>query len=140
MKIKVIERDSMCFIHITDTPEPFRSRQDAINIILSHEHRSIAGFIINETCFHPDFFRLKTGIAGEMLQIFVNYRVKIAILGDMTKYTNTSTSLRAFIVESHRNNPLFFVSEINDAIRYLSSTKNPPKEMAKTKSPPTKRG
>ncbi|YAP80636.1 DUF4180 domain-containing protein [Xenorhabdus stockiae] len=125
---------------MTDTPEPFRSQQDVINIILSHEYRNIADFIINETCFHPDFFRLKTGIAGEILQTFVNYRVKVAILGDVTKYTNTSTSLRAFVVESHQNNQLFFVSEINDAIRYLSSTKNPPKEVAKTKSPPANWG
>ncbi|WP_256376532.1 DUF4180 domain-containing protein [Xenorhabdus sp. KK7.4] len=125
---------------MTDTPEPFRSWQDVINIILSHEYRNIADFIINEACFHPDFFILKTEIAGEILQAFVNYRVKVAILGDMTKYTNISTSFRAFVVESHKNNQLFFVSEINDAIRYLSSTKNPPKEVAKTKSPPANWG
>ncbi|WP_369800389.1 DUF4180 domain-containing protein [Xenorhabdus sp. KJ12.1] len=54
-------------------------------MILSHECRNIAGFI------------LKTEIAGEILQAFVNYRVKIAILRDITKCPHISTSLRDFV-------------------------------------------
>ena len=48
------------------------------------------------------------GIAGEILQKFSNYRVRLAIVGDFTKFT--SNSLHEFIYESNKGRFIHFVS------------------------------
>ncbi|WP_083996437.1 DUF4180 domain-containing protein [Desulfosporosinus acididurans] len=53
-----------------------------------------------------DFFDLKTKLAGEILQKFVNYHVRIAIVGDFSGYK--SKSLKDFIYESNNGKDVFF--------------------------------
>jgi hypothetical protein len=38
------------------------------------------GLVIDEKDLSPDFFDLKTGLAGQVLQKFVNYRTKLAVI------------------------------------------------------------
>ena len=46
--------------------------------------------IINKSLLCEEFFDLSTKIAGEILQKFINYRKKIAIIGDFSIYTRKS--------------------------------------------------
>lgn len=78
--------------------------------------RSIA---INKEALAGDFFVLSTRIAGEILQKFVNYRFRLAIVGDFSGYT--SKPLKDFIYESNRGRDIFFVSSEEDAITKLST-------------------
>lgn len=55
------------------------------------------------------FFILRTQLAGEILQKFINYQAKLAIYGDYTKYT--SKPLKDFIYESNKGNDFFFVAD-----------------------------
>lgn len=59
----------------------------------------------------PAFFDLSTGIAGELLQRAANYRVRLAIVGDVTPWTAESSSLRAFVDEAQRGGHLWFVTD-----------------------------
>ena len=74
--------------------------------------------LIYEKDITPDFFDLKSGIAGEILQKFSNYRVRLAIVGDFSKYT--SKSLRDFIYESNKGKQINFVPSCAEAIKVLS--------------------
>lgn len=65
-----------------------------------------------------DFFVLSTGLAGEILQKFVNYQTKIAIFGDFSSYT--SKPLKDFIYESNRGRSVFFVADAAAAVEKLS--------------------
>ena len=38
------------------------------------------GLVLDEKDLSPDFFDLKTGFAGQVLQKFVNYRTKLAVI------------------------------------------------------------
>ena len=38
------------------------------------------GLVLDEKDITPDFFDLKTGLAGQVLQKFVNYRTKLAVI------------------------------------------------------------
>jgi hypothetical protein len=75
--------------------------------------------IIRESNLNADFFRLKTGLAGEILQKFSNYRIKLAIIGDFSKYK--SKSLQDFIRESNKGNRIFFVENIEAALIRLTT-------------------
>jgi len=75
--------------------------------------------ILNKSALVEDFFHLKTRLAGEILQKFINYHVKIAIVGDFSMYE--SKSLKDFIYESNKGKDIFFLSNELQAIEKLSS-------------------
>jgi hypothetical protein len=58
-----------------------------------------------------DFFMLSTGIAGQILQKFVTYGLRLAIVGDMTRYLADSSALRALVYESNRGRHVWFVAD-----------------------------
>jgi len=74
--------------------------------------------IINKSAICEDFFHLSTKLAGEILQKFINYNVKMAIVGDFSVYA--SNSLKAFIYESNKGKDIFFLPDENQAIEKLS--------------------
>ncbi len=74
--------------------------------------------VINKSSICEEFFDLKTKLAGEILQKFINYHVKIAIVGDFSVYT--SKSLRDFIYESNMGKDIFFLPDVEQAIKKLS--------------------
>ena len=65
------------------------------------------------------FFDLKSGIAGERLQKFSTYRIRLAIVGDFSKYT--SKSLNDYIFESNKGRYINFLSTCSEAIIILSN-------------------
>jgi hypothetical protein len=91
--------------------------QDVLDIFGDLMAQNCDRIIIHERSLHVDFFDLKTRIAGEVLQKFSNYRVKLAIVGDFDKYQ--SKSLQDFIFESNKSNYVFFTDSINSAIQSL---------------------
>lgn len=74
--------------------------------------------ILHQQNITPDFFDLKTGIAGELLQKFTNFRMRLAIVGNFSNYT--SSSLKAFITESNRLRQTSFVATTEEALKALS--------------------
>ena len=62
---------------------------------------------------------LSTGLAGEVLQKFINYHVKAAIWGDYSRYT--SKPLKDFIYESNNGKDFFFTDTKEEAIRRLTA-------------------
>lgn len=74
--------------------------------------------IINKSSICEEFFDLRTKVVGEVLQKFINYRKRIAIIGDFSKYT--SKSLRDFIYESNKGKDVFFLPDEVQAIEKLS--------------------
>jgi hypothetical protein len=68
------------------------------------------GLIVTETDLCPEFFDLRTGMAGEVLQKFVNYGARLAIiLSDPKAYGERFSEL----VYEHRTHAVirFFGSE-----------------------------
>lgn len=64
-----------------------------------------------------DFFRLSTGLAGEMLQKVSNYRRRLIILGDFKNVT--STSLRDFVRESNATGQVVFAGTFEEGVKKL---------------------
>ncbi|WP_276368714.1 DUF4180 domain-containing protein [Chryseolinea sp. H1M3-3] len=79
---------------------------------------SAEGIIVHQESIDQKFFDLRSGLAGEMLQKVVNYRLRLAIVGDFSIYE--SKSLKAFISENNRSNAIVFVNTIEDALVRLS--------------------
>lgn len=73
---------------------------------------------IDKRVLGEDFFTLSTGVAGEILQKFINYHVKAAIFGDYSRYT--SKPLRDFIYESNSGTDIFFTATREEAVERLA--------------------
>jgi len=91
--------------------------QDILDIMGNLFPLDCKKFIVHEANLHPDFFDLRTGLAGDILQKFSNYRVQLAVVGDFSKYE--SKSLRDFITESNKAKLIFFVPDMESAILAL---------------------
>ncbi len=74
-----------------------------------------------KSAFTEDFFVLSTRLAGEVLQKFVNYQMKVAIFGDYSHYT--SKPLKDFIYESNSGSRAFFVATEEEAVEKLAAAK-----------------
>lgn len=114
MNIDVIET-----VAVIDTNEiMITNTQSAIDCMMTIQYETNCKKIaINKEAFLEDFFILSSGIAGEILQKFINYQIKIAIYGDFSKYT--SKPLKDFIHESNQGNDIFFVATKEEAIKVL---------------------
>ena len=67
-----------------------------------------------------DFFQLKTRLAGEIVQKFLNYRQRLVILGDISPYEESSRSFRDFVYETNRGNQLWFLKDMTELSERLS--------------------
>ena len=92
--------------------------QDALDLMANADYLGARKIMIREEHLDPAFFDLKTGIAGEILQKFTNYRVQLAIIGDFSKFPGKS--IRDFIFESNRYGRINFVSSREEAIERLT--------------------
>lgn len=96
-----------------------KNTEDGLDLLGNLYYQGFDGIVINEKNIIPDFFELKNGIAGDILQKFSNYRVRLAIVGDFSKYT--SKSLKDFIFESNKSKHINFVALTTEAIKILST-------------------
>ncbi len=109
---------------------PLRSFRDAVDVIgASFEHRP-HWIAIPVSRLGADFFRLRTRIAGEMLQKFVDYGLRVAIVGDISRFAAESEALRDFVHEANRGRQIWFVASLDELAHRLvaagGSSSEPP--------------
>lgn len=110
--IAVLQSDELL---ITDS-------QSAIDLVMSVQYKSKCNcLIVAKENICEDFFRLSTGIMGEVLQKIINYQMKLAIVGDFSIYT--SKPLHDFIYESNKDKNILFVQSENEAVEVLKEIK-----------------
>lgn len=56
------------------------------------------------------FFSLGTRFAGEIMQKFVNYKLRLAVIGDISRHLEDSSALRALVHESNAAGHIWFLS------------------------------
>ena len=92
--------------------------KSALDLAITVKYETGAAKIaIDKEAITDEFFILSSGLAGEILQKFVNYQIQAAMYGDFSRYT--SKPLRDFIRESNRSGQFFFVPTQEDAISAL---------------------
>lgn len=95
--------------------------QSALDLAMTVKYETkAANIVIDKAAVCEEFFVLSSGMAGEILQKFINYHVRVAIYGDYSQYT--SKPLKDFIYESNNGKNFFFVSTREEAIQKLTET------------------
>ena len=119
MTITKIEKNGiLCAIVNSDEPV-ITDTQSALDVLMTAKYDAgTKNIIISKELIVEDFFILSTGLAGEILQKYINYGGRIAIYGDYSHYT--SKPLHDFIYESNKGKDVFFVGTQEEAIDRLT--------------------
>lgn len=112
------QTDGLTFLEIRSEEQFINNVQDVLDLFGELYGQYYDGIILYERNITHDFFDLQTKLAGEILQKFSNYRIRLVIVGDWSKYT--SRSLEAFICESNRGKTVNFSSSPTEALELLS--------------------
>lgn len=118
MELNIFHINNIPIAELKDSSVVINTVQDAVELLGNCRYQGADRIIISKDQIIPEFFDLKTKIAGEILQKFSNYQVQVAIVGDYSGFT--SKSLKDFIFESNKGKLVSFVGSIDEAKSRLS--------------------
>lgn len=119
MKIETVTENGVLVAIPTGEGKLITGPQDALDLAMTVKYETGALRIaMDKKKIAEEFFILSSGMAGEILQKYINYHVKLAVWGDFSRYT--SKPLHDFIYESNEGRDFFFVPTREEAVRRLA--------------------
>jgi len=120
--IKFHDLDCLVIAEVTDSGFQIASVQDAVDLLGDLYFNNCSRIILYENNLHKDFFQLQTRLAGDVLQKFSNYKCRLVIIGDFSKYK--SKPLQDFIRESNKGRIVWFLDCFETALNKFLPDKN----------------
>jgi hypothetical protein len=102
--------------------------QDLLDLIGEALAQRVSTMVVPVARLDPAFFRLRCGPAGEFVQKIVNYRLRLAVIGDISTLTSASSALADFVRESNRGRDIFFLPDLDALAEKLSALSAAPHE------------
>ena len=122
MNLTGIEENGVLCVLVESDEPVITDAQSAIDLLMSAQYDvGSKDIVIPKQLIAEDFFVLSTGLAGEVLQKYVNYGGRMAIYGDYSRYT--SKPLKDFMYESNKDRDFFFVSTRDEAVATLAKSR-----------------
>ena len=122
MNIELINKNGTNIAVLTGEEKLITDAQSALDLAMTVNYEKNTNLIvIPRKLISDDFFVLSTGLAGEILQKYVNYQIKMAVYGDFSKYT--SKPLKDFIYESNQGKDIFFEDTKEKAVDRLAANR-----------------
>lgn len=119
MKTEVIKRNHTEIAVVNSDELLITDVQSALDLIMTIKYETgCTNIAINKEAIINDFFVLRTCLAGEILQKFINYGVRFAVYGDFSNYT--SKPLKDFMYESNKGKDIYFQPTAESAINKLA--------------------
>jgi hypothetical protein len=119
MQLTKIEKNGITCAVVNSKEIVITDAQSALDVLMSAKHDiGTKNIVVDKKMIAEDFFILSKGLAGEILQKYVNYGGRIAIYGDYSHYT--SKPLKDFIYESNKGKDVFFVATQDEAVEMLT--------------------
>lgn len=119
MQLSKIEKNGIVCAVVNSNELVITDAQTALDVLMSAKYDiGTKNIVIDKKLIVEDFFILSKGLAGEILQKYVNYGGRIAIYGDYSNYT--SKPLKDFIYESNKGKDVFFVATQDEAVDMLT--------------------
>jgi hypothetical protein len=119
MNYQVENKDGLAFIECAQDGGCLLSEGDALDLIAACGENRTDRLLIHNENLPAEFFQLKTGLAGQILQKFVNYRVRAAaIIPDDRAYVGRFGEM---VLEANRRNQFRVFANREMAISWLVS-------------------
>jgi hypothetical protein len=101
-------------LHLPAEGPPLATGQDALDLIGEAWGAGAEILAVPAARLAPSFFDLRSGDAGDFVQKFVNYHLRLVVLGDISAHLAASGALRDFVRESNRGAHVWFVDGPED--------------------------
>ncbi|WP_273820457.1 DUF4180 domain-containing protein [Pseudomonas asplenii] len=118
----VLRMGSVRVLACADSGAVLVHEQDARELIAAAWAVQASWLAIPVERLAPTFFDLRSGLAGALLQKFVNYRLHVAVIGDLSAHTRGSKALAEFVAESNAGGNVWFVSSWAALLARLTET------------------
>ncbi len=115
----LVERGGWRFYECDAGGPPIAAERDAVDIVGAAFVARPDWIVIPLARLGAGFLDLKTGLAGAVLQKFVNYAFRVAILGDVSTQTATNKPLSDFVRETNRGTQIWFVTDRRELVARL---------------------
>lgn len=113
------EKNGVTCVVVSGEGKVITDVQSALDLLMTAGYEAdTKNIAVDKNMVTEDFFILSTGLAGEILQKYINYGGRIAVYGDYSRYT--SKPLKDFIYESNKGKDIFFVSTEEEAVDMLT--------------------
>ena len=117
MHFKIHDLDNTKVAELISDEQIINSLDNALDVMGNASYLGAYAVLVKKEQITPEFFDLKTGVAGEILQKFSTYNMQLGIMGDFSKIN--SQSLRDFIYESNKMGRIVFGSTMKDILNLL---------------------
>lgn len=118
MNIEKVEKNGNICAVVRSGELVITDSQSALDLLMTAKYETgTKNIAIDKELIKEEFFILSSGLAGEILQKYINYGGRIAIYGDYSHYT--SKPLHDFIYESNKGHDVFFVATEEEALDCL---------------------
>lgn len=97
------------------------SEADAVNLLGELYGSEATWLAIPVSRLEPDFFHLSNRKLGLFVQKLINYRLKVAFIGDLGAEAARSAPLRDFITESNRGTSVWFADTLEALLQRLQA-------------------
>jgi pyruvate/2-oxoacid:ferredoxin oxidoreductase alpha subunit len=109
----VVELQGVPVLVCAEDGEPIASTQDALDVIgAAFSRADVVAVPVRR--LDDQFFALRTGLAGEVMQKFTNYRLRLVVVGDISALVADSPALRDLVFESNRGRQVWFVADLDE--------------------------
>ncbi|WP_051731750.1 DUF4180 domain-containing protein [Kitasatospora phosalacinea] len=100
--------------------EAVAGERQALDLLGDAHYRGASWVAVPVERLGVEFFRLRSGVAGAVVQKFAQYRMGLAVVGDVAEQVAASDALRDFVRESNRGLQLWFVADLAELAERLA--------------------
>lgn len=117
--MRVVEKNGIKIALVESDEILVDSAASALDLAMNARYEFGADrIVVNQQALDEKFFILSTGLAGEVLQKYINYYIKLAVYGDFSKYE--TKALHDFMYECNHGKDVFWVKTKEEAVDRLS--------------------
>ncbi|MFD3486526.1 DUF4180 domain-containing protein [Streptomyces sp. NPDC058665] len=101
---------------------PIATEQDALDHLIGAAFAEPVELIaVPAERFDASFYDLSSGLAGAILQKFSSYRLRLAVVGDISRHLGASSALPDLVREANRGRDVWFVADLDELVARLSA-------------------
>ncbi|WP_030263857.1 DUF4180 domain-containing protein [Streptomyces violens] len=113
--------DVPVLIYAAEDGQTIADERDVLDLIGNASYQGAQWVVIPAERLDEQFFQLRTRVAGEIVQKFVNYRMGLVVLGDISPHTAASSALQDFVRECNRGRQTWFLTDLDELQQRLKN-------------------
>lgn len=117
MNLELVNVNGKTYLSVVSPQGALKTEQDALELIAACSENETNLVLFQPQTISDDFFKLKTGLAGTVLQKLVTYRIKAAVI--ISDEQQIRGKFKELLTESKKGNNFMVFYDIEEAQKWL---------------------